>query len=120
MQETSARADDADGRDPPRTSMSRRELLVSTTAAGTAAIVGGHADAQERPDAVRPQKAAAPGRGGLLYPQQNQRRNLLDISGLWQFQLDPKEEGEAKDWFKALPAPRPIAVPCSWNDLFDD
>ena len=60
------------------------------------------------------------GRGGLLYPQQNQLRNVLDLSGLWQFQLDPKEEGEAKGWFKALPAPRQIAVPCSWNDLFDD
>ena len=47
-------------------------------------------------------------------------RNLLDLSGLWQFQLDPKEEGEAQGWFKALPAPRPIPVPCSWNDLFDD
>jgi len=64
--------------------------------------------------------AVAPGRGGLLYPQQNQARNVLDTSGLWQFQLDPKEEGEAQGWFRALPAPRPIAVPCSWNDLFDD
>lgn len=45
---------------------------------------------------------------------------MLDLSGLWQFQLDPKEEGEANGWFTALPAPRPIAVPCSWNDLFDD
>jgi beta-glucuronidase len=56
----------------------------------------------------------------LLYPQQNQVRTLLDLSGLWQFQLDPREEGEAQDWFRALPAPRQIAVPCSWNDLFDD
>jgi beta-glucuronidase len=47
-------------------------------------------------------------------------RNLLDTSGLWQFQLDPREEGEAQGWFKALPAPRPIAVPCSWNELFND
>jgi hypothetical protein len=28
--------------------------------------------------------------------------------------------GETQGWFMALPAPRPIAVPCSWNDLFDD
>ena len=59
-------------------------------------------------------------RGGLLYPQQNQLRNVFDTSGLWQFQLDPEEKGEARGWFKALPAPRQIAVPCSWNDLFDD
>jgi beta-glucuronidase len=64
-------------------------------------------------------KPAIPG-GGLLYPQQNLLRNVLDISGLWQFQLDPKEEGEAQAWFNALPSPRMIPVPCSWNDLFDD
>ncbi|MBB5233985.1 beta-glucuronidase [Deinococcus budaensis] len=58
--------------------------------------------------------------GGLLLPQQNQHRNLLDLSGLWHFQLDPGEEGEAQGWSTALPAPRPIPVPCSWNDLYDD
>ena len=57
---------------------------------------------------------------GLLCPQQNQVRNLTDLSGLWQFQTDPKDEGEQNGWFNALPAPRQIAVPCSWNDLFDD
>jgi beta-glucuronidase len=56
----------------------------------------------------------------LLRPQQNQHRNVVDASGVWQFQLDPKEEGETKGWYNALPAPRPVAVPCSWNDLFDD
>src|SRR5688572_13661505 len=103
MQETSSRADDAADQATPRDTISRREILLGTVAAGTVAIVGGHADAQERPDTVHPRKGA-PGRGGLLYPQQNQLRNLLDTSGLWQFQLDPKEEGEAKGWFKALPA----------------
>ena len=44
----------------------------------------------------------------------------MDLSGFWQFQLDPKEEGEAARWFAALPAARTVAVPCSWNDLFDD
>jgi len=58
--------------------------------------------------------------GGLLYPQQNQVRNVHDLSGLWRFQLDPEEEGEANGWFDALPDPRQIPVPCSWNDLFDD
>jgi hypothetical protein len=31
-----------------------------------------------------------------------------------------KDEGEAGAWFRGLKAPRTIAVPCSWNDLFDD
>jgi beta-glucuronidase len=71
-------------------------------------------------DHKKAHKPAIPGSGGLLYPQQNPLRNVLDISGLWQFQLDPKEEGEAQAWFNALPSPRMIPVPCSWNDLFDD
>lgn len=58
--------------------------------------------------------------GGLLFPQQNAHRNVLDLSGLWEFQLDPQGEGEAGGWPTALPGPRPIAVPCSWNDLYDD
>ena len=71
-------------------------------------------------DHKKAHKPAMPGSGGLLYPQQNPLRNVQDISGLWQFQLDPKEEGEAQAWFNALPSPRMIPVPCSWNDLFDD
>src|SRR5690606_31009671 len=56
----------------------------------------------------------------ILYPQQNQVRNLLDLPGLLQFQLDPDEAGAAAGWYETLPAPRPIPVPCSWSDLFDD
>jgi beta-glucuronidase len=100
--------------------MTRRDFLCRTTMAGAATLAGGRTVAPSRPDSPLPRGATAPGRGGLLYPQQNQVRNRLDLSGLWQFQLDPQEEGEAQGWFTALPASRPIAVPCSWNDLFDD
>jgi beta-glucuronidase len=55
-----------------------------------------------------------------LYPQQNAHRNLLDLSGLWSFQLDPQEVGEKDGWVRALPAPRSIAVPASWNEQFED
>ena len=55
-----------------------------------------------------------------LYPQQNARRNLCDLSGLWSFQLDPQDSGEKDGWFRALPAPRSIAVPASWNEQFED
>jgi beta-glucuronidase len=57
---------------------------------------------------------------GRLFPRQNQVRNLLDLSGVWEFQLDPDDRGEREDWYDALPEPRPIAVPASWNELFDD
>ena len=103
----------------PDDALDRRDLLRGAAAAGAVALAS-HAVAQEKPELPRPRQAPEPGRGGLLYPRQNQYRNVLDLSGLWQFQLDPEEEGEAKDWFKALPAPRPVPVPCSWNDLFDD
>ncbi len=56
----------------------------------------------------------------MLYPLQNDLRNRLDLSGLWQFQLDPDETGERDGWFNGLPDPRPIAVPASWNEQFED
>ena len=58
--------------------------------------------------------------GGLLYPQQNLHRNLLDLSSIWEFQLDPDEVGERQQWFSRLPSPRFIPVPGNWNDQFDD
>src|SRR5207248_2162437 len=100
--------------------LSRRDFLSLTAIASAATLAPAHVMAQTKSDSQRPQSAIAPAFGGLLYPQQNSIRNVMDLSGLWQFQLDPKEEGEAQGWFKTLPASRPIAVPCSWNDLFDD
>ena len=99
----------------------RREFLGSTTAGlGLAALPGRPAGA-EPAGASTSQGAANPRRpAGLLLPQRNQVRDLVDLSGLWEFQLDPNEQGEAGRWFDRLPAPRPIAVPCSWNELFDD
>lgn len=56
----------------------------------------------------------------MLFPQQNDKRNLLDLSGLWDFQLDPDGTGTGAGWMNGLPDPRPIAVPASWNELFQD
>ncbi len=56
----------------------------------------------------------------MLYPQQNDKRNLLDISGIWDFQIDPEEVGEAEAWFNGLTESRPMAVPSSWNEIYDD
>lgn len=55
-----------------------------------------------------------------LRPLVNRHRDLLDLSGLWQFQTDPDKRGEAAGWALALPAPRQIAVPGSWNDQWPD
>lgn len=105
------------------TVMARRDFLLMTgsAVAGVASgTLGEQAVAQPIPNDPTTQFRGAPGSVGLLQPQQNQFRNLLDTSGLWLFQLDPQEEGERQGWFKVLPSPRPIPVPCSWNEIFDD
>jgi beta-glucuronidase len=120
MRDRSVDGDDRKPHDAGGEAVSRRLFLSRTALGGAASVAAGRALAQGRADAAPAPGAAAAREGGLLYPQQNAWRNLLDISGIWQFQLDPKEEGESRGWFTDLPAPRPIAVPCSWNDLFDD
>lgn len=56
----------------------------------------------------------------MLHPQQNDIRNLFDLSGIWEFQPDPQGVGEREGWHNRLPAPRPIAVPASWNDQYGE
>jgi beta-glucuronidase len=56
----------------------------------------------------------------MLYPQQNDYRNKLDLSGIWDFQTDPDHTGEQGQWFNGLPQARPIAVPGSWNEQYED
>ena len=56
----------------------------------------------------------------MLYPQQNDCRNTFDLSGLWDFALDPEGVGAQQDWFNDLHNPRAIAVPGSWNEQFQD
>jgi beta-glucuronidase len=56
----------------------------------------------------------------MLFPQQNDRRNLLDLSGIWEFCLDPDGVGVEAGWARGLSHARPIAVPASWNEQFQD
>jgi beta-glucuronidase len=105
--------------------ISRRDFLVSVGAAGGAAAAGpgallGASSALEPPQDQAATEADKAGLLAAMRPQQNQFRNLMDLSGFWQFQLDPKGEGEQANWKDGLPAPRLIPVPASWNDLFDD
>lgn len=120
MHENMSHCNDENGDNACFTKLSRRQFLTGSAAMVGATLLPGSATVKAQPESPRPLAAPTPGRGGLLYPQQNRHRNMLDLSGLWQFQLDPGEEGEAKGWFNVLPAPRYIVVPCSWNDLFDE
>ncbi len=56
----------------------------------------------------------------MLYPIQNSVRNKLDISGIWDFKCDPEGVGEASGWANGLTGSRPMAVPGSWNEQYDD
>jgi beta-glucuronidase len=55
-----------------------------------------------------------------LYPQQNDFRNTLSLSGIWQFKKDSLAVGEKENWQNGLKGERSIAVPGSWNDQFAD
>jgi beta-glucuronidase len=56
----------------------------------------------------------------MLYPIQNDVRNRLDLSGIWDFKADPDQVGETNGWFNGLAESRPIAVPGSWNEQYED
>ena len=56
----------------------------------------------------------------MLYPQFNPFRQLHDLSGFWDFCFDPERVGEAQGWGSGFDHGRPIAVPASWNDQFED
>lgn len=115
MQQSSTIGDPA----PSPLSVSRRALLWASAMAGAMSVAGAPAAAQGPSVSPSSPNSTSPGQG-LLYPQRNGTRDLIDLSGLWQFQMDPQGQGEAQGWFQALPGPRMIPVPCSWNDLFDD
>ncbi len=53
----------------------------------------------------------------MLAPQTNAFRAVIDLDGLWDFQVDPQSEGEAAGWIHGLPRAVPMAVPGSWNEL---
>ena len=56
----------------------------------------------------------------MLYPQNNQYRQFIDLSGFWDFRFDPGIQGIKQDWSSGFEDSRPIAVPASWNDQFED
>jgi beta-glucuronidase len=56
----------------------------------------------------------------VLYPQSNQHRQVLDLSGFWEIRFDPQDLGLGEDWYRGFEVGRPVAVPASWNDQFED
>ena len=44
----------------------------------------------------------------MLYPKMNGFREVIDLSGFFDFKLDPDNVGEEKNWQKVLKAPAPL------------
>jgi beta-glucuronidase len=55
-----------------------------------------------------------------LFPQQNDFRNTLSLSGMWKFKKDTANVGEQENWQNGLKNSQSIAVPGSWNEQFTD
>ena len=56
----------------------------------------------------------------LLYPKTTRSRRAVCMDGMWNFQLDEKEEGSASGWCEGLPKPDQIPVPASFQDFYTD
>jgi beta-glucuronidase len=56
----------------------------------------------------------------MLYPHCNPFRQVIDLSGFWDLRFDPEGQGEQSGWAEGFAAGRPVAVPASWNDQFED
>jgi len=56
----------------------------------------------------------------MLYPQQNEHRNLFPLDGIWDFRIDENDIGIKENWHEGFNNSRPIAVPSSWNELYPD
>jgi beta-glucuronidase len=56
----------------------------------------------------------------MLFPQSNFHRQVVDLSGIWDFRFDPEDIGIKRGWQRGFTEARPIAVPASWNDQFED
>ncbi|MEM5016805.1 beta-glucuronidase [Metabacillus indicus] len=57
----------------------------------------------------------------MLYPLDNRIREVKELSGLWNFKVDFKDEGFHEGWYKVpLQKTTEIPVPSSYNDLTTD
>ncbi|RLE08460.1 beta-glucuronidase [Candidatus Aerophobetes bacterium] len=56
----------------------------------------------------------------MLYPKANEFRQVMDLSGFFDFKLDPEKRGEKENWQKGTEGCRVISVPASWNEQFLD
>jgi beta-glucuronidase len=56
----------------------------------------------------------------MLYPQSNPFRQCITLPDFWDFCFDTDDVGIDAGWAAGLTGGRPIAVPASWNDQFEE
>lgn len=56
----------------------------------------------------------------FLYPAESITRQVINLSGIWNFKVDFEGEGRESGWQNGLPDPVEVPVPASFNDLFTD
>ena len=57
----------------------------------------------------------------MLYPKESQTRQVKDLSGIWEFKVDKKNEGRGKNWHAdPLNDTIMMPVPASYNDITQD
>ncbi len=56
----------------------------------------------------------------MLYPRTNEFREVIDLSGFFDFKLDAEKTGKREGWQEGVENYRLIAVPGSWNEQFLD
>ncbi len=105
MHENPSHRNDEGSENPRTNGLSGRDFLTNSAAMAGATFLASSATVSAQPDLPRPLAALIPVHGGLLYPQQNQHRNMLDLSGLWQFQLDPHRGRRSKGLVKHAARP---------------
>ena len=55
----------------------------------------------------------------MISLQENEYRRKLDLSGFWNFKIDPKKIGEKEEWYSKFKPEFEIAVPGSWNEQLE-
>lgn len=57
----------------------------------------------------------------MLYPRESEAREIKDLSGIWEFKPDRKNEGHGQKWYASgLKDTIMMPVPASYNDITQD
>jgi len=56
----------------------------------------------------------------MLFPQSNSYRQTIELPDFWELRFDPDDTGLDENWPLGFDSGRPVAVPASWNDQFEE